>query len=71
MDYMDKYDELRKIITEEVEIDGKKYKLEEEFERFFVKGNRTAGTRVRKIMQMLRRTSESIRNDVQSYKQTL
>ncbi len=68
---MDKYDELRKIITEEVEIDGKKYKLEEEFERFFVKGNRTAGTRVRKIMQMLRRTSESIRNDVQSYKQTL
>lgn len=71
MDYMDKYDELKKIITEEVEIDGKKYKLEEEFERFFVKGNRTAGTRVRKIMQMLRRTSESIRNDVQSYKQTL
>jgi len=68
---MDKYDELKKIITEEVEIDGKKYKLEEEFERFFVKGNRTAGTRVRKIMQMLRRTSESIRNDVQSYKQTL
>ena len=68
---MDKYDELRKIITEEVEIDGKKYKLEEEFERFFVKGNRTAGTRVRKIMQMLMRTSESIRNDVQSYKQTL
>lgn len=71
MDYMDKYDELKRIITEEVEIDGKKYKLEEEFERFFVKGNRTAGTRVRKIMQMLRRTSESIRNDVQSYKKTL
>jgi len=71
MDYMDKYDELKKIITEEVEIDGKKYKLEEEFERFFVKGNRTAGTRVRKIMQLIRRSSESIRNDVQSYKKTL
>jgi hypothetical protein len=71
MEYMDKYDELKKLITEEVEIDGKKYKLEDEFERFFVKGNRTAGTRIRKIMQMIRRSSESIRNDVQDYKKSL
>jgi hypothetical protein len=71
MDYMDKYDELKRLITEEVEVDGKKYKLEEEFERFFVKGNRTAGTRIRKIMQFIRRTSESIRNDVQSYKESI
>lgn len=68
---MDKYDELKRLITEEVEVDGKKYKLEEEFERFFVKGNRTAGTRIRKIMQFIRRTSESIRNDVQSYKESI
>lgn len=70
MEYVDKYDELKKIITEEVEIDGKMYKLEDEFERFFVKGNKTAGTRIRKIMQLLRRSAEEIRNDVQNYKKT-
>jgi len=70
MEYMDKYDELKRIITEEVEIDGKMYKLEDEFERFFVKGNKTAGTRIRKIMQLLRRSAEEVRNDVQNYKKT-
>lgn len=68
---MDKYDELKKLITEEVEIEGKKYKLEDEFERFFVKGNKTAGTRIRKIMQLIRRASEGIRNDVQDYKKSI
>lgn len=71
MEYMDKYDELKKLITEEVEIEGKKYKLEDEFERFFVKGNKTAGTRIRKIMQLIRRASEGIRNDVQDYKKSI
>jgi len=71
MEYMDKYDELKKLITEEVEIEGKNYKLEEEFERFFVKGNKTAGTRIRKIMQLIRRASEGIRNDVQDYKKSI
>jgi len=71
MEYMDKYDELKKLITEEVEVDGKKFKLEEEFERFFVKGNKTAGTRIRKIMQLIRRASEGIRNDVQDYKKSI
>ena len=70
MEYMDKYDELKRIITEEVEIDGKMYKLEDEFERFFVKGNKTAGTRIRKIMQLLRRSAEEVRNDVQNYKKS-
>lgn len=71
MDYLDKYDELKRIITEEVKIDGKMYKLEDEFERFFIKGNKTAGVRIRKFMQLLRRTSESIRDDIQDYKKTL
>ncbi len=71
MEYIDKFDDLKKLILEEVEVDGKKYKLEEEFEKFFIKGNKVAGTRIRKIMQLIRRTSESIRNDVQDYKQTL
>jgi len=71
MDYVDKYDELKRIITEEVEIDGKMYRLEDEFDRFFVKGNKTAGVRIRKFMQLIRRTSESIRDDIQDYKKTL
>ena len=71
MDYIDKYDELKRLITEEVEIDGKVYRLEDEFERFFINGNKTAGTRIRKIMQYIRRTSESIRDDVQTYKKSI
>jgi len=70
MEYLDKYDELVKILTEEIEIDGKKFYLKDDFEKFFVRENRTAGTRIRKVMQMLRRTAEEIRNDVQDYKKS-
>lgn len=68
MDYLDKYDELLKLITEEVEIDGKKYNLKEDFEKFFIRGNRTAGTRIRKMMQEIKKMSQEIRTDVQDYK---
>lgn len=68
MDYLDKYDSLVKLITEEVEIDGKKYDLKEDFEKFFVRSNKTAGTRIRKMMQELKKISQEIRSDVQSYK---
>jgi hypothetical protein len=71
MDYLDKYDELVKILTEEIEIDGKKVSLKEDFDKFFVRSNKTAGTRIRKVMQLLRRTAEEVRNDVQQYKGTL
>jgi hypothetical protein len=71
MDYLDKYDDLIKLLTEEIEIDGKKYLLKDDFEKFFVKGNKTAGTRIRKVMQMLRRTAEDIRNNVQDYKKSI
>ena len=71
MDYMDKYDDLLKILTEETEIDGKKYLLKEEFEKFFIKGNRTAATRVRKFMQLIKNKSQEVRIDVQDYKQNL
>jgi hypothetical protein len=71
MEYLDKYDHLVKLLTEEVEIDGKKFNLKEDFEKFFVRSNKTAGTRIRKFMQLLRRSAEEIRNDVQQYKQTL
>lgn len=68
MDYLDKYDSLVKLITEEVEIDGKKFSLKDDFEKFFIRGNRTAGTRIRKMMQEIKRLSQEIRSDVQDYK---
>jgi len=71
MDYLDKYDEIISILTEEVDIDGKKVRLKDDFEKFFIKENKTAGVRIRKFMQILRRAAEDIRNDVQDYKQNL
>lgn len=68
MEYLDKYDSLVKLLTEEVVIDGKKYNLKDDFEKFFVKGNRTAGTRIRRMMQELKKLSQEVRNDVQEYK---
>jgi len=68
MEYQEKYDKLVRLLTEEVEIDGKKFNLMEDFDKFFVKGNRTAGTRIRKMMQELKKLSQEIRTDVQEYK---
>ena len=68
MDYLDKYDRLVKMLTEEIEIDGKKFDLKSDFEKLFVKENKTAGTRIRKIMQEIKKATQEIRNDVQEYK---
>jgi len=68
MEYQDKYDELVKLLTEEVEIEGKKYNLKEDFEKFYVRANRTAGTRIRRMMQELKKISQEVRTDVQEYK---
>lgn len=69
--YLDRYDNLLKILTEEVIIDGKKYLLKEEFEKFFIKSNKTAATRIRKIMQLIKLESQGIRNDVQSFRKKI
>jgi hypothetical protein len=69
--YLDKYDKLVSLLTEEVEIDGKKYLLKEEFDKFFVRSNKTAATRIRKIMQMIKKESQEIRDDVQEYKKRI
>lgn len=71
MDYLDKYDLLKKLILDEIDIEGKQYSLEQEFEKFFVKGNKTAGRRIRKVMQMVRRAAEDVRQDVQEYKRSI
>ena len=42
--------------------------FEKDFEKFFVKGNKAAGVRVRKHMQELRQMAQDIRNQVQALK---
>ena len=71
MEYVDKYDDLLSLLTDEIEIDGKNYLLKEEFEKFFVRGNNTAGTRIRKMMQMIKSKSQEVRDDVQDYRKVL
>lgn len=68
MDYLDKYDNLVKLLTEEVEIEGKRYDLKDDFEKFFIRSNKTAGTRIRKVMQELKKLAQEVRDDVQDYK---
>ena len=68
MEYQDKYDKLVKLLTEDFEIDGKTFNLKEDFDKFFVRSNKTAGTRIRRAMQELKKISQEVRNDVQEYK---
>ena len=42
--------------------------FEKDFEKFFVKGNKSAGTRVRKHMNELKRKAQEVRNEIQSIK---
>ncbi|MBI5648045.1 MAG: histone H1 [Ignavibacteriae bacterium] len=44
--------------------------FEKDFEKFFVKGNKSAGTRVRKHMNELKRKAQEIRNEIQAIKKT-
>ena len=71
MEYTEKYDNLVKLVSGDYELDGKTFNLKEEFEKFYVKGNRVAGTRVRKFMQELKKASQDVRNDVQSFKEKI
>ncbi len=68
---MDKYESLLKLMTEEIDIDGKKYLLKEEFEKFYQKSNKTAATRIRKIMQLIKLQSQEIRDDVQDFRRDI
>ena len=45
--------------------------LESDFEKFYVKDNKAAGTRVRKAMQDLKKIAQDIRVDVQDRKNRL
>lgn len=71
MDNLDRYDNLVKILTDPVEIDGKKYSLKDDFEKFFIRDNKTAGVRIRKVMQMLRIEAQTIRDTIQDKKKSI
>lgn len=71
MDNLDRYDNLVKILTEPVQIDGKNYSLKEDFEKFFIRDNKTAGVRIRKVMQMLRSEAQTIRDTIQDKKKSI
>jgi len=44
------------------------HSMEEDFEKFYEKGNQAAGTRVRKGMQDLKNIAQDIRKEVQEKK---
>ena len=55
---MEKFEELKSLIAS----------LEHDADKFFVKGNSAAGTRVRKGMQELKNIAQAIRAEVQQIK---
>lgn len=56
---MSKFKELKDFVAD----------LERDFTQFYEKGNKAAGTRVRKAMQDLKKLAQDIRVDVQDRKQ--
>jgi hypothetical protein len=57
---MSRYEELKNFVVE----------LERDFNQFYDKGNKAAGTRVRKAMQELKQMAQDIRSEVQEKKNT-
>jgi hypothetical protein len=55
---MELYEQLKKLVTE----------LEDDFSKFYEKGNKTAGTRVRKGCQDIKNLCQDIRIDVSNNK---
>jgi hypothetical protein len=45
--------------------------FQKDFEKFYEKQNKSAGTRVRKHMATLKRKAQEIRNDIQAIKKDL
>jgi hypothetical protein len=56
---MNRIEELRAYITT----------MEEDFMKFYEKGNNAAGTRARKALQGLKKLASEIRNEIQAKKQ--
>ncbi len=57
---MNRYKELQDLLAS----------FEKDFEKFYEKGNKSAGTRLRKAMNELKRKAQDIRKEVQEIKGT-
>jgi len=57
---MKRYDELKALVEE----------LEFDFEKFYSRGNKAAGTRLRKGLMEIRNLSQEIRKEIQEMKNT-
>ncbi len=57
---MNRYEQLKEMLTS----------LEDDFSKFYDKGNQAAGTRVRKGMQDMKNLAQEIRIEVQNMKNT-
>lgn len=68
MDHLDRYERILRLVTEDIKIGKYKYNLKDELYKFYVHNNKSAGIRIRKIMQMIRKESVLIRKDVQRIK---
>jgi len=55
---MDRFSQLKELIDS----------FEKDFQKFYEKGNKAAGVRVRKHMQDLRAFAQTVRNEVQTLK---
>ncbi len=55
---MDKYNEIKAFLIS----------LEDDFNKFYEKGNKAAGTRIRKSMQELKKMAQAIREGIQNEK---
>ena len=55
---MSRYDDVKKLVED----------LEPDFDKFYNKGNKTAGTRVRKGLQDLKTLAQDIRVEIQNKK---
>jgi hypothetical protein len=55
---MNRYKELQDMLAE----------YEKDFEKFYDKGNKSAGTRIRKAMNEIKRKAQDIRKEVQEMK---
>jgi len=58
-DYMSRFTELKDLLGT----------FEKDFIKFYEKGNKSAGTRVRKHMNDLRRKAQDVRKEIQEIKQ--
>jgi len=66
---MEIYEEIKGLLNgEDLEIDGKIYNLEKDSAKFYDKGNSSAGTRVRKVLQYIKGRCDDMRKEVSKIK---